>query len=164
MQSVRRAQSYGLNVGCIATFTAASLPRWREVFDFFLEERIGFSIHAAVPPLDGRPSPYSLSPAQYGALLRQMLDYYVDHRRELAVSSLDQMCQGLGAGEGKVCSFRDCLGMFLAIDPHGDIYPCQRFAGRPRHRLGALADQPTLDQLLSGAVAQRFACPPEGRC
>jgi uncharacterized protein len=46
-----------------------------------------------------------------------MLDYYVEHRRELAVSSLDQMCQGFGCGEGKVCTFRDCLGMFLAIDP-----------------------------------------------
>ena len=86
-----------------------------------------------------------------------MLDYYVDHRRELAVSSLDQICQGLGAGEGKVCSFRDCLGMFLAIDPHGDIFPCQRFAGRSQYRLGTLGDMPTLEQLLSSPVAQRFA-------
>ena len=29
MQAVRLAQSQGLKVGCIATFTPASLPRWR---------------------------------------------------------------------------------------------------------------------------------------
>ena len=52
MQAVRRAQSHGLKAGCIATFTPASLPRWREVFDFFLQECLGFSIHAAVPRLD----------------------------------------------------------------------------------------------------------------
>jgi uncharacterized protein len=162
MQAVRRAQSQGIKVGCIATFTPASLPRWREVFDFFLNERLGFSIHAAVPPLpNGRSSrgdevPF-LTPTQYAALLRQMLDHYIEHRRELAVSSLDQMCQGFGCGEGKVCTFRDCLGMFLAIDPNGGIYPCQRFCGQPQHRLGALQDQPTLAELFSSPIALRMA-------
>jgi uncharacterized protein len=86
-----------------------------------------------------------------------MLDHYVEHRREISVSSLDQMCQGFGCGSGKVCTFRDCLGMFLAIDPHGDIYPCQRFCGKPAYRLGTLGDQPTLADLLGSPVARRMA-------
>ena len=158
MQSIRQAKSFGMTVGCIATFTPASLHRWREVFDFFLGERISFSVHPAVPSLGDLSSAFALSPAQYASLLIQMLDYYVNHRQELTVSSLDQMCQGLGSGEGKVCTFRDCLGMFLAIDPLGDIYSCQRFAGRPQHRLGTVNDQPTLGTLLSSPVAKRLAC------
>ena len=86
-----------------------------------------------------------------------MLDYYVEHRREISVSSLDQMCQGFGCGDGKVCTFRDCLGMFLAIDPHGDIYPCQRFCGKAAYRLGRLTDQRTLANLLDSSVARRIA-------
>jgi uncharacterized protein len=157
MRGIRQAQAHDLKVGCIATFTPLNLPHWREVFDFFLAERIDFSIHAAVPPLQGGAAPFALTPQHYGQLLRQMLDYYVEHRRELAVSFLDQICQGSACGDGKVCTFRDCLGMFLAIDPSGDIYPCQRFCGRSEFRLGTLAERPSLSALFASPVAQRFA-------
>src|ERR1039458_3475826 len=156
MAGIRMAQAHGLQVGCITTFTPHSLPRWREVFDFFIQERINFSIHAAVPPLDGRAAPFALTPDQYGSLLRQLLDCYVDHRRELTVSSLDQMAKGFVAGEGKVCTFRDCLGMFIAIDPAGNLYPCQRFCGRPEYRFGTLAEKPNCEALFSSPVARRF--------
>ena len=149
MNGIRLAQAYGMKVGCIATFTPATILRWREVFDFFLAERFGFSIHAAVPRLNDRNESRAITPDDYGRLLCEMLDYYVPHRREISVSSLDQMCQGLGRGEGKVCTFRDCLGMFLAVDAHGDIYPCQRFCGRQAYRLGNLRDRPCLDKLLA---------------
>ena len=63
----------------------------REVFDFFLGERLDFSIHAAVPSLEHSASPFALPPEQYGDLLCEMLDCYVEHRRELTVSSLDHL-------------------------------------------------------------------------
>jgi uncharacterized protein len=156
MRGIRRVQSSGLSVGCIATFTPESAPRWREVFDFFRSEQLDFSIHAAVPSLEHPTSPFALPPERYGDLLCEMLDYYVEHRRELTVSSLDHLYRSLAGGEGKVCSLRDCLGMFLAIDPAGDIYPCQRFAGRPAFRLGNLRDALTPDRLFSSPVARRF--------
>jgi len=157
MSGVRRAQAHGIKVGCIATFTPTSMERWREVFDFFLRERLGFSIHAAVPPLDHRGSPFALKPVQYATLLRQMLDYYVEHRHDLSVSSLDQMCRCVGCGDGKVCTFRDCLGMFVAIDPNGDLYPCQRFCGQPQYRFGTLWERPSLANILASPIAQRMA-------
>ncbi|MCX5769296.1 MAG: TIGR04083 family peptide-modifying radical SAM enzyme [Candidatus Hydrogenedentes bacterium] len=156
MAGVRRAQEHGLTVGAIATFTPAALDRWREVFDFFLGERIGFSIHASVRPLDRPDGRYALSSEEYGRLLVDLFEYYVGHRRELSVASLDYICRGVATGEGKVCTFRDCLGMFLAIDPAGGVYPCQRFCGRPGYRLGALDEHPTLETLMSSSVATRF--------
>jgi len=156
MAGVQLARTHSLDVGCIATFTPASLSRWRDVFDFFLGERLGFSIHPAVPPL-GHPSDQAITPVAYGELLCEMLDAYVEHRRDLRISSLDQMCQGVGGGQGKVCTFRDCLGMFLAIDPQGDIFACQRFAGRPEYRLGTLTERPSLRMLFESPVAQRFS-------
>ena len=156
MQGIRKARRYGIDVGCIATFTPWSAPRWREVFDFFLEQRLEMSIHASVPPLESRDSQYSITSEQYGTLLEEMLDYYVEHRREISISSLDQMCQSVGCGEGKVCTFRDCLGMFLAIDPQGNIFPCQRLCGRPQYRLSSLADHPSLAELIESPVAKRL--------
>ena len=157
MAGVYNAHRYGMNVGCIATFTPYSASRWQEVFDFFLTERLNFSIHATVPPLDVLDGKYAISPEQYGMLLCEMLNYYVKYRREISVSSLDQMCQGFGCGDGKVCTFRDCLGMFLVIDPNGDIYPCGRFCGKPPYRLGTLFDQPALSDLLGSSAASRIA-------
>lgn len=63
MKGIRLARSSGLNVGCIATFTPWSAHRWRDVFDFFLEQRLGMSIHASVPwvgrtfAINGQESP-----------------------------------------------------------------------------------------------------------
>lgn len=156
MEGIRRAQSWGLNVGCIATFTPASVPRWREVFDFFLAERIGFSIHPAVHTLGNGDSPYALSADEYAALLSDMLTAYLERRRDIRISSLDQMCQGVAFAEGKVCSFRDCLGMFLAFDPEGGVYPCQRLCGKAEWRLADVDQRPSLDSLLSSTVARRF--------
>jgi uncharacterized protein len=157
VRGLRAARAAGLCVGCIATFTRPMAARWREVFDFFLAERLGMSIHAAVPALDQPDSPQALTPTQYGNLLVAILAYYIEHRREMAVSSLDQMCRAVGCGEGRVCTFRDCLGMFLVVDPRGQIYPCQRFCGRPAYRLGQLEDRPSLADLLASPVAQRMA-------
>jgi uncharacterized protein len=37
--------------------------------------------------------------------------------------------------------------MFLAIDPGGDIYACQRFCGKPEYRLGNIAQQHSMIEL-----------------
>ncbi|WP_083924899.1 TIGR04083 family peptide-modifying radical SAM enzyme [Lamprocystis purpurea] len=157
LAGIRRAQAHGLQPGCIATFTPASAPRWREVFDFFLNERLGFSVHPALRPLGGGDPRHALPPDDYGRLLCDLADHYIAHRRDLAIGSLDQVCQSLGTGQGQTCTFRDCLGMFIAIDPSGDLYPCQRLCGHPDWRLGHLADRPSLAELLDALPARRLA-------
>lgn len=157
MQGIEMARQSGLRVGCIATFTPARASRWREVAQFFLAERLSFSIQPSVPRMDNNDALCLLNPKRLAELLLSMLEFYVEHRREMVIPSLDEMCKAVACGESEVCTFRDCLGMFLAIDPSGDIYPCQRFCGLPAYRLGALSDQPTLSQLLNSLIAQRIA-------
>ena len=152
---IKLARSYGLDVGCIATFTPQTAERWREVFDFFLETGLHFSIHPSIPSLDNS-SGFELSSDRYGALLCDMLDYYLLNRQKIKISSLDQLCQAVASGTGRVCTFQDCFGMFLVIDPLGDIYSCQRLAGRPEYRLGSIDDKPSLRQLSESAAAQMF--------
>lgn len=153
---IHRAREHGLEVGCIATFTPRAVSKWREIFDFFLSKHLGFSIHPAVRPLGGSNS-FVISPEDYTRLHRELLAAYIENRRDITVSSLDQICQSVATGEGKVCTFRDCLGMFLAIDPDGGIYPCQRLAGKAKYRLGHLEERPSLSMLLHSPVAINFA-------
>lgn len=110
--------------------TPQSAVRWRDVFDFFLAQRLGFPLHAAVPPLamesdtERAMGPDVSWPSDSFGLQTQpqddahgtfitahgyaaTLDNYVEHRRDITVSSLEPMCQSFRCGEGKVCTFRD---------------------------------------------------------
>jgi radical SAM protein with 4Fe4S-binding SPASM domain len=51
MDGIGLARKAGLNPGCICTFTRQSVPYAGEILDFFIREKLNFTIHAAVPPL-----------------------------------------------------------------------------------------------------------------
>ena len=157
MAGIERARRWGLKVGCVATFTEQSSPRLAEAFEFFLSERLNVNVHAAVAVLDGPPGRHALSPDAFGRLLGQMLDLYLEHRRDIRVTMLDEMIRGVVDGRGCVCTFQDCLGLFLAIDPNGHIFPCQRFCGRPEYRIGRVDAAPTLENVLDSPIARRLA-------
>lgn len=155
MKAIRLAHYYGINVSCIATFTSYTMPHWKEVFDFFLSENLHFSVHPAIPSIAGGNG-LGLTPGQYWNLFKEMFDYYILHRKNIKVSFFDQLCQGVAAYNGKVCTFRDCFGMFLAVDPYGDIYPCQRFAGNQEYRLGNIRESPSMADLSCSSAALKY--------
>jgi uncharacterized protein len=147
MAGIKRARDHGLHVGCICTFTAQSAPRAAEVFDFFVQAGLDFSIHAALPPLGHSANEWTLSPEAHGQLLVEMLDRYLDNVSKIRIGTLDAMSRSISAGRGAICTFGDCLGEYLAVDPAGWIYSCQRFSGIEKYRLGNVRDCPTPDDL-----------------
>ena len=154
MSGIERARAYGLDVGCICTFTAQSAPHAGEIFDFFAREGLGFSIHAALPSLNYPDNGWTLSPQAHGQLLVDMLERYLADLDRVRISTLDAMCRSVSAGQGGICTFGDCLGQYLAVDPEGWIYACQRLAGMPEYQLGNVHDCPS-PEMLSAAPAWR---------
>ncbi len=157
MAGIQRARQWGLDVGCIATFTRTSWQNWRDIASFFISEQIPFSVHASVPALQQSDPDYAISPDEKAALLLKLLDFYILNRKRISISTFDQMAKGILAGQGQICTFKDCLGMFLAIDPAGNIYPCQRYCGHPDFRLATLDDRPSLDSLYQSPIAIRMS-------
>lgn len=155
LRGIELARSHGLHPGCIATFTSLSAPDWRRVFDDFLSRGQQFCMHPCVASI-GRKTGFELMPEQYAALFHELLDRYLEKRKDIRIETIDQICQGVALGHGKVCTFQDCFGMFLSVDPTGDIYGCQRFAGRQDYRLGNIAERPTMKDLASSDGAQRL--------
>ena len=147
MAGIKRARAHGIDVGCICTFTHRSAERAEEVFDFFAHEGIGFGIHAALPSLGHSSNDWTLFPDAHGQMLVGMLDLYLTNLDKVRISTLDAMCHSVSNGQGGVCTFGDCLGEYLAVDPQGWIYACQRFAGMPQYRLGNVHDCPTMDDI-----------------
>ncbi len=173
MAGIRLARRHGLKVGCICTFTRQSAIHAGAIMDFFISEGLDFSIHAAVPPLvepdpehvAGPPSVnpvqqtadrWAISPEAFGSLLVDLLDSYLAARGRVRISTLDRLCRSISSGEGGVCTYRDCLGGYLAVAPDGGIYPCQRFAGLDSFRLGNVQGRPSPEQLTLSAAWRLF--------
>jgi uncharacterized protein len=155
MAGIEKAREQGIPVGCIATFTAQSAQRWREVVDFFMSEGLSFSVHAALPVL-GRPDgqPWALPPDAYAGLIEELLDFYIGNLPRMRVDTLDAMIRSVSSGKGGICTFGDCLGRYLAVGPGGEVYPCQRFAGSTEYCLGSVAEPP--DRLKETATWKSF--------
>ena len=150
------ARQHGLQPGIICTFTAGSAQRYNEVFDFFLSQGLGFSVHAALPPLGKPGDGWALSPEAHGELLVGLLARYLEHTQHLRISTLDAMSRSISAGQGGICTFGDCLGKYLAVDPQGWIYACQRLCGMERLRLGNVHDHPTWADLQASSPWHLF--------
>ncbi len=152
MSGIRRAREHGLNVGVICTFTRQSAEHADEVFDFFLRQGLGFTIHPAVPPLKRPEKVWALTPESLSGLLVDLLERYIDHLDRLRIGTLDLMVQSISARKGGICTFTDCIGRHLAVDPAGWLYPCQRWAGMPEFRLGNVHKCPSSDELAQSPV------------
>jgi len=157
MEGVRRARQHGLSVGVICTFTRQSAERAEEVFDFFLRQGLGFTIHAALPALGQERDGWSLPPEAAGPLFVRLFDRYIENVERIRISTLDAVCRSLSAGQGGICTFTDCLGHYLAVDPQGWVYPCQRLAGLPAYHLGNVHECPSWDDLKRAPAWQSFA-------
>jgi uncharacterized protein len=156
MAGIERARAFGLNVGCICTFTAQSATRVGDVFDFFASEGLSFSVHAALPSLNHPHHDWILTPAAHGQLLVDLLDRYLANVDKVRIGTLDAMCRSVSAGRGGICTLGDCLGEYLAVDHEGWIYPCQRLAGQVDYRLGNVHECPSLEKLATAPAWRMF--------
>jgi uncharacterized protein len=157
MAGIGRARAHGIEVGAICTFTAQSIRHAPEIFDFFVGERLNFSVHAAVPSI-GQPEMdgWSITPEAHGELLVGLLDRYLDDPTRVRIGTLDSMARSLSAGRGGICTFGECLGGYLAVGPDGAIYPCQRLTGMDEYRVGDVAARPSLSQLQASPAWRQF--------
>ena len=154
MEGVTRARVAGVDPGCICTFTRPSAPLWMETFNFFCREGLDFVVHPAVPPLPStsadhpsRAAEWALPAGDYGDLLIGMFDRYLKRSSEIRIQTFDGLCRTVVRRQAEVCTHQDCLGRYMAVDPMGDIYPCQRFVGKAEWRLGNVRDRPGREEL-----------------
>ena len=155
-RGLAKAREHGLSVGGIATVSRETLGDFRRVAEFYVEQNLDMNLHPALGSLDHPDSPHALSPTENAGLMREAVQLCREKPKTIGVSTVEHYCHGLINGDPQVCTFKDCLGMFLALDPNGLIYPCQRFCGRPEFSFGNIGDQPAIPRLLASPMAQRM--------
>lgn len=167
MRGIHIARAHGIEVGVICTFTRASQPFYRDVCDFFADQGMPFSVHGALQL--GGSSDLCLSAADLAHLYPALFRHYLAHISRLQIHTFDLMAQGMARQSGCQCTFTACAGTYLAIVPDGDVYPCNRFAGNDRWRMGnirtlvsrdAIAATPAMHSLRQRQQQARQACEP----
>lgn len=146
-------RAHGIGVGEICTLAAPNAGRAGEVFR---RAEKPYALHGAVPAPQSGSNGMSVSA---DGMKRILLDSYDAYRADPAhnrITTIDAMAKGCFGGTGTVCTFFDCLGSFAAIDPGGEIYACQRFAGFPEFSLGNVRDDPSEENLVSSAGYRRL--------
>ena len=157
MAGIETARRHGLTPGVICTFTRLSAPHYREIFDFFAGQGLGFSVHAAVNGLGhGSDDGLTLTAQEEADLFIALFDTYQVNITRMRIPTFDSMARGIAAGQGGLCTFGDCLGGYLTIAPDGGIFSCNRFAHHPEWRLGWVQEQPSLNDLGGSPTWQKL--------
>jgi uncharacterized protein len=152
--SVRKANAAGCPVSAIATITQPTLPHTQEIVRFFRNNGMALVLHGALDAMGEPSSGFSLDAARYATMMKDLFPWYVENRKYTRIDTLDHFVKGIVSGQPGVCTFRDCLGMFLALSPTGDITSCQRFSGKAEFRMGNIFEHPSLADLMQSPAAQ----------
>ena len=153
--NVQKCSSKLQSVSAIATISKQTLSRVEEICAFFRDGRMPLVLHGAVPSYQSKENIYALTPKEYSEMIQNLLPWYVENRKKMRITTLDNYIELCANGSTQVCTFNQCLGMFLAIDPKGDITSCQRLAGKEEFCLGNIDGFASLEQLYGSEAARR---------
>jgi uncharacterized protein len=157
MKGINLAREYGINSACICTFTSLSMPHYKEIIDFFIDNGINISIHGAVVPVKQiKKDEIFLTNTEHGELLSKVLDYYILNIEKIKIGTIDSMIKSISSKCGGTCTFNECLGDYLVVGPNGDIYPCQRFVGMTEYKMGTVYNKPKEAQFMDSKVWKLF--------
>jgi len=151
MQGIRLLKENGLAVSAIATVGKNNISRekCRQLFHFFLDEDIHFSLHGAVPSIERGLTEETLTADEMLQALRHVSEAYFARYQKMTVGTIDQMVKNIYNKKPCLCTFSDCLGTYLAIAPDGYLYTCLRFCGMPELSLGRLSENPTSESIVN---------------
>lgn len=157
MASMMKARAGGHRLGAIATVTRDTAGDIIRIAEFFRDHKLGMVLHAATKPMGNGDSSFALSAGEYASLIKTLFPWYIANRKDLSIATLDHFCRAVANGDPKVCTFKDCLGMFVVIGPDGELYHCQRFCGKSEYSLGNIRDMPDTTKIFNSSNAKKIA-------
>ncbi|MFA7249189.1 MAG: anaerobic sulfatase maturase [Dehalococcoidia bacterium] len=157
LAAARRLQAHGIQPDLLCTVTSAIAREPLNVYQALRE--IGTGWMQFIPIVrrgpDGRATPDSVSPEDYGRFLSTIFDAWM-HRDigRLNVQFFAEMLQVWGGGAASVCWMAPTCGRVLVVEHDGVVYSCDHFV-TPEHRIGDL-DTSHLGALVDSPVQRTF--------
>ncbi|MBI4602727.1 MAG: radical SAM protein [Planctomycetes bacterium] len=150
--NVLRARERGLLIGVICVIQRDMIQEVERIYESFKGLGIPFTMSPVTPNHGPSAEMQPLTPEEYAEVLIRLFDvWFDDPDPTITVNPPHSVLQGiLYGGLPLYCSADDsCFSKFVSFLPDGSVYPCNRFAGEPRFKLGNITREP-LEVILQG--------------
>lgn len=152
--NIEAMKSRGIELNCLAVITKESLRAVSTIFQFY--QTGPFRNIDFLPCVNrngdrsAKRSDGTLSPLEYAEFMNAFFDLWVGSGKPFGVRTFDDILQMMMGHESDTCVFlypKACGHQVIAINVNGDVYPCDKFIGIERMRMGNIAHEP-LQELL----------------
>lgn len=144
MKTLRMLQENEIPYGVLSVVTENTLKIGpTRMFNFMLKNGINtFSFLQERPNYISEQETGFVSPkinlSMFNSFLQEVFDlWYKQNDPSIRIRDFTCILKMLFGGKSTICSYSgDCLGNDLCIDVNGDVYPCDRYIGDEKHKMG----------------------------
>lgn len=155
------------SAGVLCVVNKNTIGRLEEIYGFLKANRLSAKFNAQLPA--GRALQHrdlAVTPQEFGTAMVSLFDrWFHDHSEPVIdIDPFGDIIGDIGASANKRtrlpyptgCLYRNmCAESFISIAPDGSIYPCGRWCGDPRYRMGDV-NRSSIDDYLSSSVRRPF--------
>lgn len=155
MKAIDLLKSNGIKVSCVTVLHRHSIPKMREIYEFFRDNLISFRVNPIVEIKGGanRYNELAISPEEYGSSMCKLFDWWYDDDPKIRIEPFHTIIGNFLDNQVWGCDYHgQCLRSIISINPNGDIYPCGRFASESEFKLGNISECSSLEQVFSGEL------------
>jgi uncharacterized protein len=161
MRGIHLLRESGFTPYVIATISPQTIAEIPNSIDFFIKEKLPFTLRGAVPSLENGYNEFTVDSSDNRRIFESVFAYY-QSVRQIRIRDVDAAVEAVFRKRSGLCVFSNCLGSYAAIAPDGGIYSCQRFMGDKSYQLGTVLDDP--DKLTESEAYQRLSELNENTC
>jgi len=159
MDAIKRLQDHQVEFNNLIVVNDLTVKDPKALYHYFRDQglrHLQFIPILETHPKTGEVMPYSVSPEDYGRLLCEIFDEWIQepaNNRSFIRIFNDTLAVHVAAS-APTCVFMKTCGQYVVVEHNGDIFSCDFYVG-PEWRLGNLMDTP-LPDLLKGTAQRKF--------
>ncbi|MCL4543855.1 MAG: anaerobic sulfatase maturase [Chloroflexi bacterium] len=162
LEGIEHLNQHGVEVNILTVVSQSNVDRPRELLHYLVDH--GGQWLQFIPCVETAPghaegdgvyTPWSITPAQYGRFLNELLDEWLTMGwRDVRIRLFDNLVQMLLGLPSESCQLAPVCGGYVVLEHNGDIYPCDFFV-EPGAKLGNIHER-TLTSILEDGGLSRF--------
>ena len=158
MRNINTMRKHDVAVNVLTVVNRLTAQRPEQIFNFFVDE--GFEWLQFIPaverhPKTGKPTDFSVKPAQYGEFLCRVFDcWWNNGQPKVSVRMFDEVVTAVMGQPPAMCQLQPSCGAYVVVEYNGDVFPCDFFV-EDRWKLGNLTEEP-LSEMAWGEGMKRF--------
>ncbi|TAN22419.1 MAG: anaerobic sulfatase maturase [Actinomycetota bacterium] len=151
MEGLRQLRAHGIEPDILCTLNARNSQFPREVYRFFLDQKVRWLQFLPVVGRlgDGSVAPWSVQPQAMGSFLSTVFDEWIRHDLgKIGIQNFLECLLVIGGKPANICIMSETCGRVLAVEHDGGTYSCDHYVN-PDNFLGNLTTDSLADLIES---------------